>query len=56
MKLFSKVVELESFAIFVLRDEEYVDKRVRVNSQVELLKVISESLSWNNPQGILIIR
>ena len=56
MKFLSKIVELESFAIFVLRDEEYVDKRIRVSSQMELLKVVSENLSWNSPQGMLITR
>ncbi len=45
---------LNSFSVFLFRDEECIDNRYRINNQKELIGLICNSLNWSSPEGVLI--
>lgn len=51
-----ELAELKSFAIFFIRDEEYIDIRKKVNTEDEIIKIICSSLNWDSPKGVLITK
>lgn len=55
-KFLDNLCELDEFAIFVERDEEYVDKRYHIKTKEELINIFCNCLSWNCPEGALITK
>lgn len=45
---------LDSFIVFLFRDEEFIDNRYRINNQNELIWRICNSLNWSSPEGVLV--
>lgn len=52
----TELSKLNSYALFFVRDEEYIDKRYDVVKNEELLDIICQSLNWASPEGVLIIK
>ncbi len=48
------LLKLDVFAILLIRDEECIDKKYKINKKEELVDVICNSLNWSNPEGVLI--
>lgn len=55
-KFLADLSELDDFAIFLIRDEEYVDVRYRVNTKDELIDLFCDCLKWDSPRGALITK
>lgn len=51
-----ELADLKSFAIFFIRDEEYIEIRKKVNTEDEIIKIIYNSLNWDSPNGVLITK
>ena len=47
---------LKQFAIFLIREEEYIDEKYEICDKKELYNIILNSLDWTNPKGVLITR
>lgn len=54
MIFLTELIKLEKFAILLIRDEESVDKKYKISRKEELQTIIYESLSWDNPKGVII--
>lgn len=54
MILLTELIKLEKFAILLIRDEESIDKKYKISRKEELQTIIYESLSWDNPKGVII--
>lgn len=49
-----KVSMLDTYAIILLREEEYLDERYRVKTEKELIEAVCSCLNWDDPKGALI--
>lgn len=47
---------LDAFSLFLIRDEECVDIRYRINTEKELHDIICNSLNRTDPKGVFIIK
>ena len=56
MLFLNELSDLECFMIFLIRDEEEIDKRYEVHSKEELIKRICSCLLWTAPEGVLLIK
>ncbi len=54
MLFLTELLKLKTFAILLLRDEEWVDEKHKISRAEELQKIIYDSLSWSNPKGVII--
>ena len=54
MIFLSQMLELETFIILLIRDEEEIDEFYKIRSKDELESLLCNSLSWETPKGILI--
>lgn len=54
MILLTELIKLEKFAILLIRDEESIDKKYKISRKEELQTIIYDSLSWDNPKGVII--
>lgn len=50
----TELLKLETFAILIIRDEEWVDEKHKISSKEELQSILYNSLSWSNPKGVVI--
>lgn len=50
------LLKLDTFAIFLIRDEEYIDKKYVISQEQELIDIITKSLNWSSPKGVLIYK
>ena len=48
--------ELDEFAIFLIRDEEEMEERYRINTSKELIRTFCNCFNWDNPKGALITK
>lgn len=55
-KFLLNLSELDDFAIFLIRDEEEIDARYKINSKEELIGIFCNSLNWNSLEGALITK
>lgn len=55
-KFLEKMFKLKTFAIFLIRDEEEIDKRYRVNMKDELIDIFCRCLKWESIEGALITK
>ena len=51
-----KLIDLDFFLIFFIRDEEYIDTKYRVHTKEDLVNKIRECLSWSSPEGAVFIK
>jgi len=51
-----ELYKIESFALFLIRDEEYIDERCRINNDNDLIELVCNSLKWESPKGALITK
>lgn len=56
LKFLEKLSDLENFAIFLIRDEEEIDARYRVNTKEDLTRIFCNCLNWDSPEGALITK
>lgn len=54
MSFLTELLELETFVILLIRDEEWVDEKYKISRKEELQTIIYDSLSWSNPKGVVI--
>lgn len=55
-KFLENLCVLDEFAIFVEREEEYVDKRYNIKTKEELINIFCNCLTWNCSEGALITK
>lgn len=55
-KFLVNLSELDDFAIFLIRDEEEIDEKYKINTKEELTKIFCSCLNWNSLEGALIIK
>lgn len=55
-KFFKDLCELDEFAIFFEREEEYIDKRYYIKTTEELVNIFCNCLIWDCPEGALITK
>lgn len=48
------LLKLKEFAILLLRDEEFVDEKYKINNSMELDNILHNCLNWSAPKGALI--
>jgi len=51
-----KLSELDTFAVFLIRDEECIDKKCKLNNTLVLGEVIYNCISYSVSEGALIIK
>ena len=56
IRFLEKLLELDSFYIVLLKDEEEIDGRYQVRNRKELWEIISRSLDWKSPKGAIITK
>ena len=50
-----ELLNLETFIILLIRDEEWLDEQYIISGREELQTIICDSLSWSNPKGAVIV-
>lgn len=50
----TELLKLETFAILLIRDGEWVDEKHKISKKEELQTIIYNSLSWSNSKGVVI--
>lgn len=52
----SNLFDLDRFIIFLIRDEECIDKKYSVKGKTELVDIVCKSLTWSTPEGVLVMK
>lgn len=55
-KFLVNLSEIDYFAIFLIRDEEEIDERYKINTREELIDTFCNCLKWDTPKGALITK
>ncbi len=51
-----EVSKLDTYGMILLREEECIDKRYRINSEKELIDTVCNCLKWDAPEGAFITK
>lgn len=51
-----KFISLSSFYIFLMREDEGIKEKYEIKDEDEFRDVLCESLSWNTPKDILMVK
>lgn len=56
IKFLEKLSQLENFVVFLIRDEEEIDKMYRIRTKEEFLNTLCNCLKWESPEGAVITK
>ncbi len=50
------ISSLNTFGLFLLREEEWIDKRYRISTKEQLIEIVSNCLKWVSVEGVFITK